>query len=71
MGRGTRFLESQWSKRGALQPFLFNAPLVDREGRPTLYLLKLWPAAFPTKSPLPPIVSEGGLGSEGFWDVFG
>lgn len=69
-GRGTRFLESQWSKRGAFQPFMSNAALVDREGRPTLYMLKLWPVAFPTKRALPPVVGVNGYGSDGFWDVF-
>lgn len=69
-GRGTRFLESQWFKRDAEQPFMFAAPLVDKTGRPTAYLLKLWPVAFPTKSPLPPIVGVNGYGSDGFWDVF-
>ncbi len=70
--KGTPILRAQWAQKGALQPFLAGALLLEADRTATRYLRELWPKAFPTRQALPyePLGHEDGRGTDAFWTVF-
>jgi hypothetical protein len=70
-GKGTRLLFAQWVRRGAAQPIMAAAVLVEG-GLPSTYFRRLWEVAFPSYPPLPKgrIANDDGTASDAFWFVF-
>jgi hypothetical protein len=70
-GKQTNILRAQWTQRGALQPIMAGALLLERDRSPTRYFREVWAKAFPTRRPLPfePIAEEDGRGTTRFWDL--
>lgn len=71
-GKQTSILRAQWTQKGALQPIMVGARLLEQDRTPTRYFREVWRKALPTRRPLPFVViaEEDGRGTTDFWDNF-
>lgn len=68
-----RILRLQCAQKGALQPIMAGAGLLEKDRSATPYMRAWWEKAFPTRERLPygPLANPDGTGTDKFWDVFG
>lgn len=71
-GKQTSILRAQWTQKGALQPIMAGARLLEADRSPTRYFREVWRKAFPTRRALPFVViaEPDGRGTTDFWDNF-
>jgi hypothetical protein len=71
--KASLILRLQCAQKGALQPIMASARMLEKDRSATPYMRAWWEKAFPDRERLPfgPIANADGTGTDKFWDVLG